>query len=200
MTTEALGQSKLSFLDKVGQGLSRRPIMDVVRRYERPRVLDIGCGYQASVLVHMAPTLTRGVGIERSVCDEAKRAPGLTFLEGEAEDALASLEPSSFEVVMMISVLEHLWEPLTALERCRALLAPGGTLVVNVPNWAGKVFLEVSAFKLGMSTAESIDDHKTYYWKHQLWPLLVRAGFKPSKIKMRYHKLGLNLFAVARAD
>ncbi len=45
-----------------------------------------------------------------------------------------------------------------------------------------------------------IDDHKMYYDKRDLWPMLVRAGFKPSQIRLRYHKFGLNLFAAARKD
>jgi hypothetical protein len=43
-----------------------------------------------------------------------------------------------------------------------------------------------------------MDEHKMYYDKRDLWPLLVKAGFLPSKISMRYHKFGLNLFAVAK--
>jgi hypothetical protein len=42
-----------------------------------------------------------------------------------------------------------------------------------------------------------MDDHKMYYDKRDLWPLLVRAGFKPSRIKLRVSQIGLNLFAVA---
>jgi hypothetical protein len=45
-----------------------------------------------------------------------------------------------------------------------------------------------------------MDDHKMYYDKRDLWPLLVRAGFKPSQIKLHYRKFGLNLFAVARRE
>ena len=30
--------------------------------------------------------------------------------------------------------------------------------------------------------------------------ILVQAGFMPSRIKLRYHKFGLNLFAVARRE
>ena len=45
-----------------------------------------------------------------------------------------------------------------------------------------------------------IDDHKMYYDKRALWPILVRAGFKPSQIRLQYHKFGLNLFAAARKD
>jgi hypothetical protein len=42
-----------------------------------------------------------------------------------------------------------------------------------------------------------MDDHKMYYDKRDLWPLLVKAGFRPHDIRLRYHKLGLNLFAAA---
>jgi hypothetical protein len=45
-----------------------------------------------------------------------------------------------------------------------------------------------------------IDDHKMYYDKRDLWPMLVRAGSKPSQIRLRSHKFGLNLFAAARKD
>jgi SAM-dependent methyltransferase len=196
MQTEALGKSPLTLVDKVGQFLSTRPIQKVVERYRAPRVLDIGCGHDARLLQVFAGRIREGVGIDESVSAEAKGRANLRFYEAPAEDVLPTLEDSSFDVVMMVSVLEHLWEPVIALKACHRMLVPGGSLILNVPNWAGKVALEVSAFKLGLSTADSIDDHKTYYWKRELWPLMVRAGFKPSKIRMRYHKLGLNLFAV----
>ena len=63
----------------------------------------------------------------------------------------------------------------------------------------GKTFLEFSAFRLGLSPKSEMDDHKMYYDKRDLWPLLVKAGFLPSAIETRYHKFGLNLFAVAHA-
>ena len=41
-----------------------------------------------------------------------------------------------------------------------------------------------------------MEDHKMYFDKRDLWPLLVKAGFLPSRIKaLRYHKFGLNLFS-----
>ena len=39
-----------------------------------------------------------------------------------------------------------------------------------------------------------------YYDKRDLWPLLVRAGFRPRLIRLRYHKWGFNLFAVAQRE
>ena len=56
----------------------------------------------------------------------------------------------------------------------------------------------IAAFRLGLSPKIEIDDHKMYYGKRDLWPILVQSGFKPSQIQLRYHKFGLNLFAAAR--
>jgi hypothetical protein len=78
--------------------------------------------------------------------------------------------------------------------------APGGVCVVSVPNWFGKRFLEYSAFRLGLSPAEEMDDHKTYYDPKDLWPMLVTAGFRPHNISCRRHKFGLNTIAVCRTD
>jgi len=51
---------------------------------------------------------------------------------------------------------------------------------VNVPSWLGKRALEYSAFKLGRSQVEEMDDHKTYYDPSDLWSLLVKAGSGPA--------------------
>ena len=39
-----------------------------------------------------------------------------------------------FDAISLLDVLEHLHEPLEALRGCRAALAPGGVLVLQVPN------------------------------------------------------------------
>jgi 2-polyprenyl-3-methyl-5-hydroxy-6-metoxy-1,4-benzoquinol methylase len=97
---------------------------------------------------------------------------------------------------MIISVLEHLHNPIETLQSCRSLLNPGGILLINVPTWIGKIFLEFSAFRLGLSPKEEMDDHKMYYDKRDLRPILIKSGFLPSNINMHYHKFRLNLFAV----
>jgi hypothetical protein len=43
-----------------------------------------------------------------------------------------------------------------------------------------------------------MDEHKMYYSKRDLWPLLVKAGFKPSRIKLSYQRLGMVLFGLVR--
>jgi len=160
-------------------------------------VLDIGCGYEAALLRDLLPLLGTGVGVDVSVSAEAKAEPRLQFFEQPIEEAIGHLSARRFDVILLISVLEHLWHPAEILAACQRLLLPKGSLVINVPNWRGKEFLEFSAFKLGWSPAVEMDDHKLYYDKRDLWPLLVGAGFRPSNLRLRYHKFGLNLFAVA---
>ncbi len=63
---------------------------------------------------------------------------------------------------------------------------------------AASAFLEFAAFRLGVSPAEEMDDHKRYYDPRDLWPMLVAAGFRPSQIRCHRHKFGLNTFAVCR--
>lgn len=42
-----------------------------------------------------------------------------------------------------------------------------------------------------------MNDHKMYYDEKTLWPILVRAGFKPENIRMKRIKFFMSLYAIA---
>ena len=195
---EPFGSKSLSIVDKFGVWLSQRAIAKHLPGGDALDVLELGCGFQAKNLMALRPRVKHGVGVDFQISNAAKRVEGFDFIEGSVEDATAQLQPNSFDAILFISVLEHLWDPLTVLRSCREWLHPGGVLFINVPTWRGKFFLEFSAFRLGLSPKIEMDDHKMYYDQRDLWPLLVKAGFQPSSIHMHYHKFGLNLFAIAR--
>ena len=194
---ESYGQRRLTLLDRVGVWLSQRAIRRYLPSRNNLEVLELGCGYRATQLIVLEPKLKRGIGVDFQIAPELQTLERFTFHQGTIEEILPKLESETLDVVMLISVLEHLVDPKFVLESAWRLLRPSGLLLVNVPTWVGKRFLELSAFRLGLSPKLEIDDHKMYYGKRDLWPMLVRAGFKPSQIQLTYHKFGLNLFAVA---
>jgi SAM-dependent methyltransferase len=159
--------------------------------------IEFGCGFRATQLLALNDRLSHGTGVDFHLAPELHQIPKYRFIEGTLESTLPSLEVESFDVVLLISVLEHLREPDFALHGLNRILRSGGLLLINVPTWRGKFFLEFSAFRLGLSPKVEMDDHKMYYDKRDLWPKLISAGFYPSNVRLRYHKFGLNLFAVA---
>lgn len=191
------GQKSQTWVDRFGVWLSSRAIDRSVADRTGLRVIEFGSGYHARHLCRLQPRLSEGVAVDYALSPELNQLPGLRTMEMPIEAALPTLPENHFDLILLISVLEHLPTPAEALASMFRLLAPGGTLLVNVPTWRGKIFLELTAFRLGLSPKDEMDDHKMYYDLQDLWPLLIRAGFKPSKLSLRRHKFGLNLFARA---
>lgn len=197
---EAFGRSRLTITDRCGTWLSARRLRRLVPSYHGLRVGDFGCGYHAAFVRSVLDDVAHAVLVDRNVAPDLHAHAKVTVIEGELPDALASVPDESLDVVMAVSVLEHLSRPEDALCHFRRVLAPGGTLFVNVPSWWGKRALELAAFRLGATDPAMIDDHKRYYDPRDLWPLLVAAGFRPRSIRCSRHKFGLNTFAVCRVE
>ncbi len=187
-----------SAVDRFGVWLSSLRMRRAVRDFSGKRVGDFGCGYEARFARTLLDRVEELVLIDVALAPDLKDTAKVRAIEGELPATLEELEPTSLDVIMLNSVLEHLWEPEWALAEAWRVLRPGGTLMVNVPSWRGKRFLELSAFRFGTSPAEEMNDHKRYYDPRDLWPLLVRAGFKPSEIQCYRHKFGLNTWAQCR--
>lgn len=187
-------------VDRFGVWLSGRRIRRYVPRFAGKRVGDFGCGYQAAFTRTVLGEVEKAVLVDVALADDLKSHPRVQAIEGVLPDSLAALPSGSLDVIMTVSVLEHVTEPQRLLSEMRRLLAPGGVALVNVPSWRGKKFLEFSAFRLRLSPAAEMDDHKMYYDVRDLWPMLVAAGFRPSRINCFTHKFGLNTFAVCRAE
>ena len=197
----SFGQTKkLSVVDRFGVFLSKRQIRRTVGDLRGRDVADFGCGYEATTMRRYLDVVGSATVVDLSLAPDLRAAPKVTAIEGELPGALAGLPSASLDVVLCMSVIEHLWEPQETISEFRRLLRPGGVCAINVPSWAGKRALEYSAFKLGLSPAEEMDDHKTYYDPRDLWPLLVRAGFRPRNIRCFKHKFRLNTFALCRVD
>jgi SAM-dependent methyltransferase len=184
-------------VDRFGVWLSARQIRRWIPDFTGKRVADLGCGYHASFMRTILGEVSEALLLDVAVAPDLIAHPKVKACVGPLAETLVALRPAqSLDVVLAISVLEHVWEPLALLESIRRLLVPGGLCLINVPSWKGKRYLERAAFQWGVSPAHEMDDHKMYYDERDLWPLLVRAGFAPSNIRCFTHKFGLNTFAV----
>jgi SAM-dependent methyltransferase len=185
-------------LDRFGRWLSVRRVRRAIGPVPGRHAADIGCGYRADLSETLFRRASELLLVDVSIDPRWHVQPGVTVIEGHLPGALAEVPNASLDVVLCNNVLEHLWEPELTLHEIRRVLRPGGTAVVNVPSWRGKWFLELAAFRLRLAPFVEMDDHKTYFDPSDLWPQLVRAGFRPNAITCKRHKFGLNTIAVCR--
>jgi SAM-dependent methyltransferase len=97
------------------------------------RVLDVGCG-SGRFLALFAGAGWRTVGVEMSprLAAFARDQMGLDVTQ---EDFLGAPLEGSFDLILMFHVIEHFVDPVAAVRRARELLAPGGAVFVETPNW-----------------------------------------------------------------
>jgi SAM-dependent methyltransferase len=196
-TTSFAQERRPGTLDRFGRWLSTLRMRRYLGNVAGRSAADIGCGYDAALgreLFHAATSvLLIDVAIDPALATEQR-----TLKCGNLPEILDDVETGSIDAIICNNVLEHLDNPDDTVSQLHRVLSPGGICVVNVPSWRGKRFLELAAFRLGLAPREEMDDHRTYYDPRDLWPLLVRAGFRPSGIKTTRHKFGLNTIARCR--
>jgi 2-polyprenyl-3-methyl-5-hydroxy-6-metoxy-1,4-benzoquinol methylase len=100
------------------------------------RVLDVGAGAGATLrwIKSIYPEAkTVGVELNPALQGELARSADLAII-GKIEDRLSELQ--SYDLILLLDVLEHLVDPVGTLKRLSGLLSPGGHVIVSVPNIA----------------------------------------------------------------
>jgi 2-polyprenyl-3-methyl-5-hydroxy-6-metoxy-1,4-benzoquinol methylase len=145
------------------------------------RVLDVGCatGYLARALREQG---CRVSGVEYDPAAAAEAEPALDKLvvgDLEALDLTAEFAGDQFDVIVFGDVLEHLRDPLPVLRGVRDLLAPGGAVVISVPNIAhGDVRLSLLQGRFEYRSLGLLDNtHVHFFTRSSLRSFLRDAGF-----------------------
>lgn len=132
----------------------------------------MGCG--PGFLLDEAKKLGWDVkGIEPFEWDRryAREQLGLDVTPGSLESS--DLKPNTFDVILLLDVIEHLENPASALERAERLLKPGGILYVSTPDVAG-----LPCRVLGKKWWGYQKRSLNYFSSQTLLSALQRAGFR----------------------
>ncbi len=174
----AEAESEAYVQEEAGQRATARSILDRIEAHAPPgTIADLGCwvGFFLDEAVNRG---WRGVGVEPSefASAYARDQFGLDVRTADLFDA--GLEPGGFDACFMGDVIEHLIDPLGALEHVRALLRPGGVVALALPNAGSRL-----ARKMGARWWSVIPTHVQYFTRWSVLLLLERAGFHPQAVR-----------------
>jgi 2-polyprenyl-3-methyl-5-hydroxy-6-metoxy-1,4-benzoquinol methylase len=157
------------------------------------RVLDVGCA-TGGFLAEAKADGWDCVGVEFSefAIDVAQREFGLQVLKGDVFHP--ELPERSFGLVTMWHVLEHVIDPLATLVQAKKLLAPGGVLFIELPNWSS-----VGRRARGVRWSQlKPPEHINFFTPTTLAHAATKAGLRVLSSTSAYPSLA-NEAAVARA-
>lgn len=126
-----------------------------------------------------------GVELNPSTAAFAARATGLPVHRMDAR-ALAG-EGRRYGAVTLIDVLEHIPEPVAALETARTVLAPGGWIAVKVPHGRVQLRKEELRARLRPGYRATVADnlvHVNHFGVRSLTRALERAGFTDVRVEI----------------
>ncbi|MGI9258482.1 MAG: class I SAM-dependent methyltransferase [Gammaproteobacteria bacterium] len=187
-----LGQEQFTVLDKDPTddsdpwNLQKDQSFEFVTRYLRGvgSMLDIGCGSGRLMYVaRRAGWRVKGLELSEEMAEFVRRRLGedvvvADFLEVE----LREISESAFDLISLRHVLEHLPDCLLAMRKLRALLVPGGHVLIEIPN-VESISKKVKRFLVGagLRRARYSDDlvigHANEFCRESFEYLLHETGF-----------------------
>jgi SAM-dependent methyltransferase len=119
--------------------LDQRKVKSWLRyvRTKSPRFMDVGCGNGR--ILHMLHKLglpkqnLSGVEMHQGQMDRLNEE-GYRGYNGRIEDVEGQLEAGSFDLIVMLQVLEHVEDPFSCVGSLARLLDKDGVLIVETPN------------------------------------------------------------------
>ncbi len=166
-----------------GQGVTPRPYHERLATSINQlaggfgRLLDVGCG-DGSFLAAMTLLGWEGIGTETHIPTvERLNSQGFNVMAGKLEEL--NFPDGHFNLMSMLEVIEHLHNPLEAVQEAHRLLAPNGMLYITTPNIRS---VEFQLYKQRWVALEP-PIHLQLFSPETLTRLLEAAGF--SRIEMK---------------
>ncbi len=184
------------------EGTSHRYMVEMIG--SNKTVLDVGCatGYLAKTLRAFQNSVT-GVEYDREAAERARAfAERVVVADLDHVDLRQALDGQTFDVIVFGDVLEHLRDPLPPLRQARSLLAPGGYVVISIPNVAhGDVRMSLLLGRFPYRNLGLLDStHLRFFTRANLRELLEDAGFAAIEVRTTTAPLFGTELGVDRAE
>jgi 2-polyprenyl-3-methyl-5-hydroxy-6-metoxy-1,4-benzoquinol methylase len=145
-------------------------------------VLDVGCGEGFAMdWFDRHGYAVRGVDFSRAGMEGAHPHLLDRLETGEVQELLDAhtAAGTTYDIIWLTNVLEHVIDPLALLTRLRRLLAAGGVLVVTVPN-DGSAWQEFlyGAGRINTRFWIAIPDHLSYFDADSLRAVATATGWR----------------------
>jgi 2-polyprenyl-3-methyl-5-hydroxy-6-metoxy-1,4-benzoquinol methylase len=113
--------------------VSKRELIEQTTSQKKGELLDYGCGTGAFLNeMKYAGWHIAGIEPDAGAMDKAIQLTGGNI---QSPEFLASLESERFDAITLWHVLEHVHTLHETIDQLKALLKPGGTLIIAVPNY-----------------------------------------------------------------
>lgn len=159
----------------------RRRHRDLIKRASGRKLLEVGCAY-GFLLDFLSTNGWEVTGIEISPLSSAYARDELNLNVHTGSVESVNLPAESFDVILLLDVLEHLHRPFDTLRRIRSLLAPGGILVVQCPwelfHWEEIAEARFKRMKPGTIKPDAVPAHLYFFQPSSLEGILRKAGFR----------------------
>lgn len=198
----SLGQTALGLSYYPAEFLSKRKFKKLLKLDFTPQtLLDLGCGYDYLLTKNYIDKFEKVYLADVSINQQSQKIHNnIEYLVGDIHESIKTLEDKTIGFVYANNIFEHLDNPTSVLIDLQKVISDDGVIYISVPSWFGKFFLELFAFRLNIAPVEEMDDHKEYFNKKELWKMLVKAGIKPSSIKVKIGKFGITRTAVIKKN
>ena len=156
----------------------------IVAPYIRGDVLELGCG-NARVYEQYASRMSSYFGVERSarqVESLRQRYPDASFAQYDLDSDRLDLD-RSFDCVLMIALIEHVFNQKFAMAEVARVLRPGGIVVITSPTPFGNDVIHRLGAAFGLFHQSAVDDHIVIYNRHRFKILAKEIG-----LKLKHHK------------